>query len=87
VIFFCQLKFISSPEMIEFSWDKNSICQIVCEKFGVSSFEQTFFWSCYKKTVSQKLNKKRAEICNAMRKIFKGMLLFDCICINNLFLT
>ena len=31
--FFHQLKFISSPEMIEFSWDKNSICQIVCGKF------------------------------------------------------
>ena len=85
--FFRWLKFISSPEMIEFSWDKNSICQIVCEKFGVSSFEQTFFWSCYKKTVSQKLNTKCAEICNAMRKVFKGNLNLFNIYIDALFLT
>ena len=52
------LVFISNPEMIAFSWEADSICQIVCEKFKVSKFEQTQFWSIYSNCISQKLNKK-----------------------------
>jgi len=56
-IFPC-LKFISLPEMIVFSWEKDSICQTVCEKINVEKMEQTRFWSLYSKYISQRLNKK-----------------------------
>ena len=71
---FHKLKFISSPNMLAFSWDKKSICQLICEKFKVARMEQTIFWSYYQNSINQKLNKKRAEVLNAMRRAFKGML-------------
>ena len=70
---FHELKFISSPDMLAFSWEKKSICQLICEKFKVDRMEQTIFWSYYQNTINQKLNKKRAEVSNAMRKAYKGM--------------
>lgn len=73
---FHRLKFISSPEMIAFSWESKSLCQIVCNKFQVNKIEQTRFWSVYSKFISQKLNKKRSEISNIMRKAFKGKISF-----------
>jgi hypothetical protein len=69
---FHRLKFISSPEMIAFSWSPQSLCQIVCKKFQVDRMEQTRFWSIYSKLISQKLNKKRSEISNIMHKSFKS---------------
>ena len=69
---FKKLKFISDPTMIAFSWEKNSLCQTVCTKFKVARLEQTMFWSYYQNTINQKLNKKRSEVSNAMRKSFKG---------------
>ena len=70
-IFPC-LKFISSPEMIAFSWDKMSLCQVVCSHFQVNTLDQTRFWAVYSKYISQKLNKKQAEISNIMKQAFKG---------------
>jgi len=69
---FKKLKFISDPTMIAFSWEKASLCQTVCTKFKVARLEQTMFWSYYQNTINQKLNKKRSEVSNAMRKSFKG---------------
>ena len=71
---FLRLKFISSPEMIAFFWDADSLCQMVCKDFKVDKIEQTRFWSIYSKCISQKLNKKQAEISNIMHKAFKGTL-------------
>ena len=55
---FKKLKFISDPTMIAFSWEKNSLCQMVCTKFKVARLEQTMFWLYYQNTINQKLNKK-----------------------------
>ena len=56
---FLRLKFISSPEMIAFSWDADSVCQMVCKDLKVDKIEQTRFWSIYSKCISPKLNKKK----------------------------
>ena len=84
------LKFISLPEMIAFSWEEDSVCQMVCKDFKVDKLEQTRFWSIYSKCISQKLNKKRAEISNLMQKAFKGRLIFllyfPIICTHNFLL-
>src|SRR5687767_3380493 len=69
---FHRLKFISSPEMVAFSWNEYSLCQMVCKHFQVTKIEQIQFWSVYSKCINQKLNKKRSEISNIMRKAFKG---------------
>lgn len=71
---FYWLKFISSLEMIAFSWSPQSLCQIVCQKFQVDKMEQTRFWLLYSKLISQKLNKKRSEISNIMLKSFRSKL-------------
>ena len=69
---FHQLKFISAPEMIAFSKDKRSLCQLFCDKLKVKENEQLQFWSLYTKTINQKLNKKHLEVSNALCKAFKG---------------
>ena len=69
---FHQSKFISCPEMMIFSWEAQSICQVVCTKFNVPKNSRISFWSQYSKTIIQKLNKKRSDVSNAMRKAFKG---------------
>ena len=69
---FHQLKFISHPEMMIFSWEPQSICQVICTKFNVPKNGRVSFWSQYSKPIIQKLNKKRSDVSNAMRKAFKG---------------
>ena len=76
---FHQLKFISCPEMMIFSWEAQSICQVVCTKFNVPKNGRVSFWSQYSKTIIQKLNKKRSDVSNAMRKAFKGMWQLKCV--------
>ena len=71
---FHRLKFISAPEMNSYSKDSKSLCQLICGGFKVKENEQHRFWSLYSKTVVQKLNKKRAEVSNAIWKLFKGKL-------------
>lgn len=70
---FHQLKFISCPEMMNFSWEAQSICQVVCTKFNVPKNGHVGFWSQYSKTIIQKLNKMRSDVSHAMKKAFKGM--------------
>ena len=70
---FHQLKFISCPEMMIFSWEAQSICQVVCTKFNVPKNGRVSFWLQYSKTIIQKLNKMRSDVSHAMRKAFKGM--------------
>ena len=69
---FHQLKFILHPEMMIFSWEVQSICQVICTKFNVPKNGCVSFWSQYSKAIIQKLNKKRLDVSNAMRKAFKG---------------
>ena len=63
---FHRLKFISSPEMVAFSWNEYSLCQMVCKHFHVTKIEQIQFWAWFSKCINQKLNKKRSEISNIM---------------------
>ena len=69
---FHKLKFISAPEMMDFSKNSQSIAQVVCSKFDVPKLYQTRFWSQYKKYATKFLNKKRADVSNALRNSFKG---------------
>ena len=58
--------------MMIFSWEAQSICQVICTKFNVPENGCVSFWSQYSKAIIQKLNKKRSDVSNAMRKAFKG---------------
>lgn len=55
---FHQLKFILHPEMMIFSWEAQSICQVICTKFNVPKNGHVSFWSQYSKAIIPKLNKK-----------------------------
>ena len=59
---FPKLKFISSPEMMDFSTDPQSICQVICDMFKVESNGQRHFWSIYKNCISTRLNKKGTRL-------------------------
>ena len=69
---FHKIVFILSPTMIEFSSDTLSLCQYVCNNLGIPKRDQKQFWSNYSKHVEKKLNQKRADVSNAMKKTFKG---------------
>lgn len=43
------LKFVSAPEMVAFSWEPCSLCQMVCKHFHVNEVEQIGFWAQYYK--------------------------------------
>ncbi|HEY9298456.1 MAG TPA: hypothetical protein VIQ31_19285, partial [Phormidium sp.] len=69
---FHKIVFISAPKLIEFSSDTFSLCQYVCNHLGIPSNDQRQFWRNYAKHVEKKLNQKRADVSNAMKKTFKG---------------
>ena len=54
-------------------------CQLICEKFKVARIEQTIFRLYYQNTISQNLNKKRAEVSNTLRSVYKGKLCYSLI--------
>ena len=68
---FHMLKFISSPDLILFSYDDRSLCQLVCRNFSVDQSQQILFWNGFSKYVGLNLNKKRTEVSNAMKKLLK----------------
>ena len=69
---FHQLKFISSPEMVMYSNDSRSLCQVACTKFNVDKPSQSGFWARYAKYIPKFLNKKRADVSNGVKKQFQG---------------
>ena len=72
---FHRLKFISSPEMIMFSKDSRSLCQLVCTMFNVTCAYQIAFWNANSKFIPRFLNKKHADVCNRMKKQFQCKLI------------
>ena len=69
---FLKLKFISSPEMVMYSKDSRSLCQVACTKFNVDKPSQSGFWAMYAKYIPKFLNKKRADVSNGVKKQFQG---------------
>jgi len=78
---FHSLKFISSPEMIMFSKDSRSLCQVVCALFNVPKGQQMSFWSMNSKYIPKFLNKKRADVCNGLKKQFQGKSMVNSACV------
>lgn len=74
------ISFISSPKEMAFTSDENSICQYLCNFFNVPHPERDHFWMIYAKHVEKKLNQKRSDVSNAMKKTFLGK--YTCKCIN-----
>ncbi|HEY9300210.1 MAG TPA: hypothetical protein VIQ31_28375 [Phormidium sp.] len=70
--FFHKLKFISCPTMMSFSWDPRSLSQVACNYFNVSKSYQHQFWAHYGRYFPRFLNKKRADVSNAMKYSFRG---------------
>ena len=54
---FHSLKFISSPEMVMYSKDSKSLCQVACSKFNVAKQYQSSFWTMYSKYIPKFLGK------------------------------
>jgi len=69
---FYRVKFISSPQMLMFNKDTNSICQVVCSLFNATGTYQMHFWSIHSKYIPRFLNKKHADVSNALKKQFQG---------------
>ena len=72
---FHSLKFVSSPEMIEFSSDSRSLSQVACNMFKVPKSYQKTFWGMYSKYIPKFLNKKCADASNGLKKQFQGMII------------
>jgi hypothetical protein len=68
---FHSLKFISTQEMIMFSKDSRSLCQVICMLFNTSKGYQMTFWGMNSKFIPKFLNKKCADVCNALKKQFQ----------------
>ena len=70
---FHRLKFILAPEMMDFLRDPRSLIQVACSHFNVPKDYQHQFWAQYgKQWFSKFLNKKRADVSNAMKNSFRG---------------
>ena len=69
---FHKIVFISNPSLIAFSTKAQSLCQFVCHHLSVPNNHQERFWSLYNKYVEKKLNQKRADVSNAIKKNFMG---------------
>jgi hypothetical protein len=55
---FHMIVFISSPAIISFLTDPQSLCQIVCNELNVSPNDQDSFWMTYAREIEYKLNQK-----------------------------
>jgi hypothetical protein len=67
------LAFVSSPSLMQFSSAPKSLCQVVCKKFNLHQHtHQETFWMRYSYLIAKKLNQKRSDISNVMKKAFKG---------------
>ena len=67
------LKFISSPMLIQYSTHSKSLCQVVCKHMNVHPIGQETFWLTYSGVLENKLNQKRSDVSNLTKKTFKGM--------------
>ena len=69
---FHMIVFISSPALIAFSRDAQSLCQVVCNYLNIAEKVHECIWMIYARLVEQKLNHKRSDVSNAMKAMFKG---------------
>ena len=71
--------------MIKFDKDSRSMCQVTCDMFSIKSKFQQSFWNMYGKHISKFLNKKQADVSNALRRQFQSKLCkFVVIVFNNI---
>jgi hypothetical protein len=88
---FHTLKFVSSPAVVQYSIGRKSLCQVVCKHMNVVQSEQQVFWGQYSKVIEKKLNQKRSDVSNIMKKEFKGkksickMILFSTLILTIIF--
>ena len=76
-ILFRDLKFISDPEMMLYKTDTRSLSYVACTYFKVQREDCSRFWSLYSKWIPKKLNKKRSDVSNSLKKLFKGKFIFS----------
>lgn len=69
---FHKISFISSPSVMAFKTEE-SVCKVICDYFNVPTNERERFWMIYAKFVERKLNQKRSNVSNGMKKSFLGM--------------
>ena len=74
---FHKLKFISSPEMMMFSKDSRSLCQLACYWFKVENQHHSTFWGMYSRNIPKFLNKKHSDVSNGLKKQFQGKVHFQ----------
>ena len=72
---FRDLKFIPSGQMMLFSTNKRSLCQLVCTALNIAPTEQQKYWDTYYRCVEKSLNTARNDSVAAVKKsFFKGKL-------------
>jgi hypothetical protein len=69
---FHTLKFVSSPILMQYSSESRSLCQVVCTKMSVEPKDKEGFWLMYSNIIEKRLNQKRSDVSNLMKKAFKG---------------
>jgi hypothetical protein len=72
---FHTLKFISSPVLMQYSSELRSLCQVVCKKMNIEPEDKEGFWLMYSNIIEKRLNQKRLDVSNLMKKAFKGKIL------------
>ena len=69
---FPKCKMVTNPMQLQFTTDKKSICQFVCEGMNVKPSRQGIWWEQSKKAIHQCINKRRGHVSTAVKNVFIG---------------
>jgi hypothetical protein len=69
---FRKLKFITNEAMMEFSMDKQSLCQYICCQMNIVGGQQGTFWMAVKDTVKRMIEKQRTNATSGCKRAFQG---------------
>ena len=67
---FKNLKFIASQEMMNFSFQTQSLNYLICSNLNIKPEEHQTFWSIYSKHVEKAINAARNNAVQALKKSF-----------------
>ena len=63
-------KFFTHEKQLEYTDERRSVCQWVCNKLNVPSDQRRDWWREKSKTISSMLNRKRSDVQGSMKNIF-----------------
>ncbi len=69
---FPSCKMITNKNQLNFKWEKESLCQFVCDGMNVLHEHKVQWWETNKDTVSVTLNRRRSDVSAQIKKAFMG---------------